>query len=116
MVLKILSSVSIVCVTLFTACTSTEEVETLVADKSEEQKSFSEDDAKVLFSLKCASCHGADGKLGLAGAKDLSTSALTDSQIFEIIRDGKNGMPAFGETIPEEQLNALVSIVKSLRK
>jgi cytochrome c6 len=66
--------------------------------------------------LRCASCHGEDGKLGIAGAKDLSISKLTNSEITSIIYNGKNGMPSFGGAFTEEQLKALVPIVKSLRK
>ena len=49
---------------------------------------------KELFSQHCASCHGADGKLGLSGASDLSKSKLSVEQISEILDKGRNGMPA----------------------
>ena len=82
----------------------------------DENKPFTEADAKNLFSLKCTSCHGEDGKLGMSGAKDLSVSSLSDSEILAIIKTGKNAMPSFGSTIPEEQQKMLLPIVKSLRK
>jgi mono/diheme cytochrome c family protein len=82
----------------------------------EENKPFTEEDAKNLYSLRCVSCHGEDGKLGMSGAKDLSVSKLTDDEIVEIIQAGKNAMPSFNSTIPEEQQKMLVPIVKSLRK
>ena len=37
-------------------------------------------------------------------------------EITSIIYNGKNGMPAFGDSFTKEQLDALVPIVKSLRK
>jgi hypothetical protein len=52
----------------------------------------------------------------MSGAKDLSVSKLTDGEIAEIIQAGKNAMPSFNSTIPEEQQKMLVPIVKSLRK
>ena len=77
---------------------------------------FTKADATSLFTMRCASCHGDDGKLGASGAKDLSISKLTDAEITSIIYNGKNGMPAFGDSFTKEQLDALVPIVKSLRK
>lgn len=80
------------------------------------EKPFTKEDATSLFTMRCASCHGDDGKLGVSGAKDLSISKLTDAEITSIIYNGKNGMPAFGDSFTKEQLDALVPIVKSLRK
>lgn len=48
-----------------------------------------------LYALHCASCHGESGDLGLSGAKNLKTSALTISEIKAIVKSGKNGMPSF---------------------
>ena len=45
-----------------------------------------------LYALHCASCHGESGDLGLSGAKNLKTSALTISEIKAIVKSGKNGM------------------------
>ena len=51
-------------------------------------------DGKSLYQANCALCHGGDGKLGAAGAKDLSVSVMDVSQIKEIIIHGKGAMPA----------------------
>lgn len=48
-----------------------------------------------LYALHCASCHGESGDLGFSGAKNLKTSALTITEIKDIIKSGKNGMPSF---------------------
>jgi mono/diheme cytochrome c family protein len=71
---------------------------------------------KYIFTLKCASCHGADGKLGVSGAKDLSISILSDIELKDIISNGKNGMPSFGSSLSLEEQNEIIKYVKTLRK
>jgi mono/diheme cytochrome c family protein len=51
-------------------------------------------DGKSLYEANCSSCHGGDGKKGLAGAKDLTATSLDLAGIKEIIVHGKNAMPA----------------------
>ena len=77
---------------------------------------FTEKDAVNLYTVKCSSCHGSDGKLGLSGAKDLSMSKLSDDQILQTIKMGKNVMPSFEGSISNEQMKMLIPVVKSLRK
>lgn len=72
--------------------------------------------AADLYTNNCASCHGGDGKLGIAGAKDLSASTLTDEEMKKVISNGKNAMPKYGTQLSEEEINALVEHVKSLKK
>ncbi len=90
--------------------------QTKEVEEATEEKPFTKEDATSLFTMRCASCHGDDGKLGVAGAKDLSISTLTDAEITSTIYNGKNGMSSFGGAFSEEQLKALVPVVKSLRK
>jgi mono/diheme cytochrome c family protein len=70
-----------------------------------------------LYSMHCAQCHGEDGKLGASGAKDLSTSRLSDAQIVHIIKNGKGAMPAMEALLEtEENLNLVLSHLKGLRR
>jgi cytochrome c6 len=81
------------------------------------ESSNSEMSGKELFSNQCAVCHGMDGKMGSAGAKDLSKSTLTDEEIQKTIEEGKNTMPAFMLVIPSDTImKETVKYVKSLRK
>ncbi|HUL54502.1 MAG TPA: c-type cytochrome [Opitutaceae bacterium] len=84
-------------------------------------------DGPALFADNCASCHGADGKARTpAGrkvhAKDLSLSQLTDEGIVRQIREGfrdshgQPAMPPFKERLSDEEIKALVPMVKSFRK
>ncbi len=71
-------------------------------------------DGKALYEATCVSCHGTDGKLGLAGAKDLSSSVLTVEEIKEIILNGKGMMPA--ASVNAEQASAIADYVNGSLK
>jgi cytochrome c5/uncharacterized membrane protein SirB2 len=68
-------------------------------------------DGKALYEANCNVCHGADGKLGMAGAKDLSASALDLAAMKEIILHGKGAMPA--STLNDEQAQAVAEYVNA---
>jgi cytochrome c6 len=72
---------------------------------------------KNLYTLNCSSCHGADGKLGLSGAKDLTQSVLSDQQRIALITNGKNAMPSMKEVLGSTQnIQSVADYVKSLKK
>ncbi|MEI8135837.1 MAG: cytochrome c [Bacteroidota bacterium] len=66
-------------------------------------------DGKSLYQANCALCHGTDGKLGMAGAKDLTATVLDLSGIKEIIIHGKGAMAAV--SVNEEQATAISEYV-----
>lgn len=69
-----------------------------------------------LYLLNCASCHGERGDLGVSGAKNLRASKLDKITIEKIIRNGKNGMPAFkGIVTQQKAYDSLVRYVISFR-
>ena len=70
-----------------------------------------------LYALHCASCHGESGDLGLSGAKNLKTSALTISEIKHIIKTGKNAMPSFrGVLGSDSHIDSVSRYVTTLHK
>ena len=71
---------------------------------------------KVVYTSKCMACHGDKGDAGLAGAKNLRTTTLTDEQQKEIIKNGKvgTGMSAFPD-LTDDQLTGLVAYIKTLK-
>jgi len=70
-----------------------------------------------LFLIHCASCHGENGKLGASGAKDLTSSKLSDKEITNIINNGKNAMPPMNVLLEnKENIDLVIKHVKSLRK
>lgn len=68
-------------------------------------------DGKALYEANCKLCHGNDGKLGMAGAKDLTASVMDVAAIKEIILQGKGAMPA--ASVNEEQANAIAEYVNA---
>jgi mono/diheme cytochrome c family protein len=70
---------------------------------------------KALFEAQCHICHGADGKANIAGAKDLTISQKSEDEIAQLIKKGKNAMPAMESIYSEDEIKALVHYVISLR-
>lgn len=73
------------------------------------ETSISATDGKSLYERNCSSCHGNDGKLGMAGAMDLSATQLDESSIAEIIQHGRGAMaPA---AVTEEEAKSISQYV-----
>lgn len=69
-------------------------------------------DAEMIFNTNCASCHTFEA----AGATGTIGPNLDDSQIaleaaIEQIRNGGGGMPAFAETLNDEQIQAVAQYI-----
>ena len=82
-------------------------------------------DAQSTFSSKCAKCHGHDGRGKtlrgkLTHARDLTDAGwqndVTDERLFNSISNGRGKMPSFKKSLPESQIDELVSYVRRLRK
>lgn len=79
--------------------------DTLATDKSPGQP---------IFNMNCALCHGRDGKLGLNGAKDLTTSTLTRPEMLAIVRSGKGAMMPYKNVLSPKEIEAVVEHVRTL--
>lgn len=77
----------------------------------ETSEGIASNDGASLYTANCLMCHGADGKLGLSGAKDLSTSQLDVNGIKEVILHGQNLMQPVTDN--EEQASAIAEYVHS---
>lgn len=73
------------------------------------------ENGRIVFQNNCIRCHGYEGNLGKQGAKNLQVSKLNDSQLLEIISNGKWAMPKWKKLLTPEQLSAVALYVKSLR-
>lgn len=77
-------------------------------------------EGQQIFSTTCAACHGLDGHGG-EHAPDIATSAkiraLTDEQFTALVRHGipGAGMPAFGESLKAEQIDAVIRHLRVLQ-
>ena len=84
---------------------------------------IAQDDVAALYKTKCQICHGADGKGDTPagkkiGAKDLHSpevAKLSDAQLFEIVKKGKEKMPSYDGKLTDDQIKALVRYVRSLK-
>jgi len=81
--------------------------------------------AGELYAKNCATCHGKDGRAKtlkgkLKHARDLADAGwqgrVGDERIFNSIMNGKGKMPAYGKKISEQEIDALVTYVRGLKK
>lgn len=80
--------------------------------------------AQALWKVACAGCHGLDGRGGgpslppgasVPNFTDAAwQSSRTDAAITDVIRDGRNLMPPFGEQVTADGINALLAHIRSL--
>jgi mono/diheme cytochrome c family protein len=68
-----------------------------------------------LYTSKCGLCHGADGKLNYAGAKDLSISSLPKDQVLQQIKFGKGAMPPQKDILSDKEIELLTDYTLGLR-
>lgn len=78
--------------------------------------SSSAPDGAALFRKHCVVCHGADGTLGLNGAKDLTQSALTLEDRINIVTYGKKLMTPFGTILSQDEIKAVADYTLTLKK
>jgi cytochrome c6 len=95
---------------LLVSCTSNESIEQSVS--SPEKKS-----GEALFMQHCAMCHGDDGRLGVGGAANLTEVKLTEDRIRQVLKNGKNAMPAMiGELGSRQAVDSVVAYTLELAK
>lgn len=70
---------------------------------------------KLIFKQYCVACHGADGKLGISGAKDLSISTLDLAERINQVTNGKGLMTPYKDILSEDQIKAVCEYVEELR-
>lgn len=73
---------------------------------------------RSIYTQYCASCHGKDGRLMSAGAKDLSASILTEVQIEHRIRKGSDNkvMRGYENLLNDSEIKQLVRLVQDFKK
>lgn len=75
------------------------------------------EEAKAVYTLNCASCHGPDGTLKASNAKDLSISTLDEKAIEKMIRKGNDkGMMPYEDMLSTAEIKGVVKFVQNLRK
>lgn len=85
---------------------------------------FAASDGAATYKAKCASCHGPDGSGQTAIGKKMSLRDLgsadvqkqTDAELYAWTADGKAKMPAYKAKLSEEEINGLVTFMRTLAK
>lgn len=72
-------------------------------------------DGMAVYRQYCVTCHGADGKLGLNGAKDLSQSVLSQEERIIQITNGKNLMTPFRNVLTPAEIKAVAAYTQDLK-
>lgn len=72
--------------------------------------------AQTIFVQQCATCHGEDGAKGVSGAANLTQSQLNLKDRKQVIANGRGLMPAFKETLSEQQLDELAAYTMTFKK
>lgn len=73
-------------------------------------------DGKKIFKINCVLCHGADGKLGINGSKDLTKSTISMDEAVTQITKGKGLMAAYEPILSKEEIKAVAEYTLSLRE
>lgn len=81
-------------------------------------------DAKTFYGEKCALCHAEDGKgnaqMKLKDMPDFTNAAWqqkeSDAEFAKMIKEGKKPMPGFGDKLTDDQVKALVTLVRAFAK
>ena len=81
-------------------------------------------DATALFKSNCAICHGADGAGQTPVGKSMKVRDLrsaevqqqSDAELAHTIAGGKGKMPAYKSKLGTEEIQALVGLIRTLRK
>jgi len=79
---------------------------------------------EALYKSKCAACHGPDGvgattmgkKLAVRDFHSPEVTKMTDAELFDITKKGKNKMPAYDKKITDDQIKDLIKYVRTLGK
>lgn len=98
-----------------TTATSSEPSEELTANDASTTDKPTNRRGQLIFKQYCVICHGADGKLGISGAKDLSVSILSKEERIGQVTNGKGLMTPYKDILSAEQIEAVVDYLEELR-
>jgi cytochrome c6 len=82
----------------------------------------SEDSAAgaAVYKSKCQTCHGPDGggtavgkSLKVADLRSAEVQSKSDTELTQVISDGKDNMPGFKGTISDDEIHAVLAHVRT---
>jgi cytochrome c6 len=82
------------------------------------------DSGSDVYKAHCSACHAISGAGDTMLGKNLKLRSLSspevqqqsDEQLFSITSNGKNRMPAYGRKLSQQQIEAVVKHIRSLKK
>jgi len=80
--------------------------------KASEQKTNRK--GKLIYKQYCVACHGADGKLSVSGAKDLSKSTVDMAERINQITNGKGMMTPYKDVLTKTQIQDVAEYLDEL--
>ena len=84
-------------------------------DKKKDQKKTNRK-GKIIYKQYCVACHGADGKLGISDATDLSASTIDMAERINQITNGKGMMTPYKDVLSETQIKDVAEYLDELIK
>ena len=84
---------------------------------------YAQNDPAVLYKSKCQACHGTDGKGDTPAGKKVGTknfhspevAKMSDTELFDITKKGKEKMPSYDKKLTDDQIKALIKFIHSLK-
>lgn len=81
------------------------------------------EDTAALYKAKCAACHGPDGKgdtvagkkLGVKDFHSPEVAKMSDAELFDITKKGKDKMPAYDKKLTDDQIKDLIKYIRELK-
>ena len=70
------------------------------------------DNGAAIYAINCQACHGASGEGG-AGNGIALQGLRFDEMLLNSVLDGKNYMPAYGDTLSDQELADVVAHIES---
>jgi mono/diheme cytochrome c family protein len=84
---------------------------------------IAQDDADALYKSRCQACHGPDGKgdtpagkkLGVKDFHSPDVSKMSDQELAEFTKKGKDKMPAYDKKLTDDQIKQLITYIRTLK-
>lgn len=70
---------------------------------------------EMLYNTHCTLCHGGDGRLKMADAKDLSISTLSREEMIAVVTNGRGTMMPYKHVLSAEEIEQVVDHVLTLK-
>ena len=67
-----------------------------------------------VYAGNCARCHGGSGQGGSGPSMEGVADRLTEDEHVEVVREGREGMPAWKDTLSDEEIAAVVAYERSV--